>query len=111
MRYKAQQTDAFVILSHFLPFDPPNNPKNQNFENMKKASGDVIIYTCVPKFMIQSYDICFLRYAVQQTYFVILGHFLPFTPLLTLKIKTWKKCNTNLDTLSFYRCVPKMKII
>ena len=43
MRYKAQQTDAFVILSHFLPFDPPNNPKNQNFENMKKASGDVII--------------------------------------------------------------------
>ena len=26
----------FVILGHFLHFDPPNNPKNQNFEKMKK---------------------------------------------------------------------------
>ena len=26
----------FVILGHFLHFDSPNNPKNQNFEKMKK---------------------------------------------------------------------------
>ena len=35
-----------VIMGHFLPFTlpiPPNNPENQNFEKMKKASGDVII--------------------------------------------------------------------
>ena len=35
-----------VILGHFLPFTlplPPNNPENQNFEKMKKVSGDVII--------------------------------------------------------------------
>ena len=36
-------TDSFfVILGHFLHFDPPNNPKNQNFEKIKK-SGDIII--------------------------------------------------------------------
>ena len=48
MRYKAQQTDAFVILSHFLPFDPPNNPKNQNFEKMKKTPGDITnLHLCI----------------------------------------------------------------
>ena len=26
----------FVILDYFLPFYPPNNPENQNFEKMKK---------------------------------------------------------------------------
>ena len=41
-------TDVIVI-SHFglfsaiLPFYPPNNPKNQNVEKMKKKPGDVII--------------------------------------------------------------------
>ena len=30
----------------FLPFDPPNNAKNQNFEKMKKEmSGDVNMCT------------------------------------------------------------------
>ena len=26
----------FIILDHFLHFYPPNNPKKQNFEKMKK---------------------------------------------------------------------------
>ena len=43
LRYKAQWMEFFVILGHFFPFDPPNNPKNQNFEKMKKNPGDVII--------------------------------------------------------------------
>ena len=45
LRYGARQ-NFFVILGHFLffyPPIPPNNPKNQNFEIMKKASRDVII--------------------------------------------------------------------
>ena len=33
----------FLILHLFLPFYPPNNPENQNFEKMKKSSGYVII--------------------------------------------------------------------
>ena len=39
---KARQTEFFEILGHFLPFGPPNNPKNQNFEKMKKILGDII---------------------------------------------------------------------
>ena len=48
LRYEAQQTEFFVILDHFLPFHPPNNTKNQNFEKMKKKKHLVILsfYTC-----------------------------------------------------------------
>ena len=46
--YKARQTEFFVILGYFLPFYPPNNPENQNFEKMKKAPGDITIYTSAP---------------------------------------------------------------
>ena len=28
----------FVILGHYLPTVPPNNPKNQNFEKIKKKA-------------------------------------------------------------------------
>ena len=35
-------TEFFIILGHFLPFYPPNKPKNQNFEKMKITPGDVI---------------------------------------------------------------------
>ena len=42
-RYGVQQTKFFVILDRFLPFYPCNCLKNQNFEKMKKTSGDTII--------------------------------------------------------------------
>ena len=42
--YGAWQTEFFVILGRFLPFYPPSNPKNQNFEKMKKKPpADIII--------------------------------------------------------------------
>ena len=43
LRYKAQWTEFFVILGHFLPFYPTNNPDNQNFEKMKITPGDITI--------------------------------------------------------------------
>ena len=43
LRYKVQRTEFFVILVHFLNFDPPKNPKNQNFEKNKKNPEDNII--------------------------------------------------------------------
>ena len=43
LRYGVWQTEFFVILDHFLPFYPPKNPKNQNFEKMKQPPGDIII--------------------------------------------------------------------
>ena len=43
MRYKVQRTKFIVILGNFLPSDPPNNPKNQNFEKILKNPGNIII--------------------------------------------------------------------
>ena len=46
----------------------------------------------------------------RQKFFVILGHFCPFSPLTTQKIKflNWKK---HLEILSFYTFAPHMAII
>ena len=33
----------FSFWAIFLPFYSPNSPKNQNFKNKKKATGDIII--------------------------------------------------------------------
>ena len=42
-RYK-EQRPVFCHFGPFLPFDPPNNPKNQDFEKIKKKTpGDIII--------------------------------------------------------------------
>ena len=60
----------------FLPFDPPNNPKNQNFEKMKQTPGDIIILH-----MSTINAVWFLRHGAQQT---ILSHFGPFFALLPL---------------------------
>ena len=78
---------VFCHLRPFLPFYPPHNPENQNFEKMKKNSRDIIILH-----MYTINDVWFLRYGVQQTQFsVILGHFLPFYLTKTLKNQNFKK--------------------
>ena len=43
LKYKVQLTEFFVTLDGFLLFYPPQNPKNQNLEKMKKVPGDIII--------------------------------------------------------------------
>ena len=45
--YGVQRTEFFVILDHSLSFYPPNNPKNQNFEKMKKHLKIISFYKCV----------------------------------------------------------------
>ena len=56
-----------MIFFHFRPFftlypSPPlpYNPENQNFEKMKKTSGDVIILNLCNK-KTRSYNVCLLR--------------------------------------------------
>ena len=53
-----------VITSHFgpfwaifYPFTPPNSPKNQNFEKMKKNLEISSFYICVPKIMIRWFTV------------------------------------------------------
>ena len=80
LRYGAWQTEFFVIMNCFLPFYPPMDPENQNFEKMNKNTWRYFHFTKVYHKW-QSYDLCFLRYGVQQTeFFAILDRFLPFYP-------------------------------
>ena len=102
-----------IIFCHFgsvLPFCLPSNPKNQNFEKMKKAPGDIIyhFYTSTingKHIMYGSWDIerdgCFC-------YFSFWTIFCPFTPLTAPKLKISKKRNKCLEMSSCYTSVPKI---
>ena len=99
LRYKGMRfwwREFFVILGHFLPFDPPNNPKNQNFEKMKKKQkqtkpGDISIlhlYSTNDDHMIYCSSEMRCNW---QNFLSVWTIFCPFTPLTTQKIKTLKK--------------------
>ena len=49
MMYVPKIWSDFVLLGHFLTFYPTNNPKNLNFEKMKKKPGDIIILNMCTK--------------------------------------------------------------
>ena len=80
------QAESFVILSHFLPFYHTNNLRNQNFEKMKKASGDIIIlHFCTANENHMMYGSTDMR---QDRYFFILDY----------KSKFWKNEKTTTTT-------------
>ena len=106
LRYKMRQIKFFVILGHFLPFDPRNNPRNQNFEKkMKKNWLEILLfYTFVPQMTIIWYMVPEILSATDRM-FVILGYVLPFYPTSNLKIKNFEKMKKCLEISSFYTCV------
>ena len=67
------------VFGHFGSFFTPNNPENQNFEKMKKASGDVMILNLCNK----KQD--------QMVYAILWAIFCPLTILTTQKVKILKK--------------------
>ena len=87
-----RQTKCFVILGHFLPFHPLNNPENQNFEKIKNASRDVIILHLCIKNHNQSRCMLSEIWSVTNNFLSFWTIVCPFTSLLTPKIKIWKKC-------------------
>ena len=91
LRYRAWQTELFVILDYFFAFYTPKNLKNQNFEKMKRMPGDIIILLKCTKnhdHMHRSWDtMC----DGSNSYFLFCNIFCPFTPLTTQKIKIFKK--------------------
>ena len=101
----------FVILDHFLPLYPHNNPKNQNFQKLKKINGDIIIlHKCTRNTdhmlyysldMVRNRFHCFSFWAI----------FYSFTSLTTQKIKLLKKWEEHLEISPFYNSVPKNMII
>ena len=90
------QTEFFVILDRFLPFYPPNNPKNQTFEKMKSL-------ICLNG---SWYGAC-----GRQNFLSFWTIFCPLTPLTTQKAKILEKTKKHLEILPFYTCVPQMRII
>ena len=90
----------------FLPFYPPNNSKNQNFEKLKKTPGDIIIlHMCTINdnhMMYGSWDMKRDR----QNFLSFWTVFCHFAPLATRKIKILKNWKKHLEILSFYTCVP-----
>ena len=82
----------FVILDSFFPFYPANNSKNQNFEKLKKASGDIIIlHMCTINdshiFIYGSWDMEHDRH----NFLSFWTFFYPFTPLTTPKNQNFEK--------------------
>ena len=72
MRYGAWQIYLlFFIWGYFLPFYPPNSPKNQNFKKMKQKPGDItILHMCTKNYdqvMYGSWDIARERRTAKQT--------------------------------------------
>ena len=95
LRYGARRTDFFVILNHFLPFYSPNNPKNQNFEKMKKLPGDIIILHKSTKIVIICYTDPEIRCVTDVILFFISGHVLSFYPPDNSKNQNLKKMKNN----------------
>ena len=65
LKYKLWKTEIFIILGHFLSFQPHNNPENQNFK-IGKNTWRYYYFTHLHHIW-QSYDVWFLRYGAWQT--------------------------------------------
>ena len=106
MRHGVQQTYFFVILDCFLPFYPPNNPKSQNFEKMKREPGDIIFWH---RCTINGNHVMFGSWDTKrdrQNFLSFWTIFCPFTLLRTRKIEILKKWKKFLEISSFYIWVP-----
>ena len=109
LRYKVQRTKFFVILGNLLPFDPCNNPKNQNLNNKKRLK-IISFYKCVPKIKIIWCMIPEIWSAKDR----IFSHFEPFFALFThhplnnSKNQNFEKLKKNpTDIIILHKCTIK----
>ena len=106
LRYGVQQRIFLSFRTIFLLFYPSNNPKNQNFEKMKKLPGDIIIlHICTINGNHMMYGSWNMEHDRQNfsSFWTIFCTFIPWT---TWKIKILKKWKHHLKILSLYTCVP-----
>ena len=103
LRYRAWLTEIGHFGSSFA-FLPPLKPEKSEFwKKWKKLLQITSFYIYIQNHMIySSWDTEWDG----QNFFFILGHFLPFHPLTTQKIKLLKKRKKQLEIFSFYICVP-----
>ena len=74
----------------FLPVYPPNSPKNQNLERMKKLQEILSFYDSVPKIMIICHTVPDI-WCVTDVIIFHFGSFFPFHPPNSRKNQNWKK--------------------
>ena len=100
-------------MGYFLPFYTTNIPKNENFKNINKTPGDIILHKSTKHHghIYCSWDIA---NDACNFYFSFWAIFCPFTSLKAQKIKISKKkkkMKKSLEMSSFYTCLPKIMII
>ena len=115
MMYGSWDIEHDRIFCHFGKFFahlPPKNPKNQNFEKMRKMPGDaIILHKCTKNYdhmVYCSWDMVLDRCNCYFSFWAIFG---PFNPLTCLKNKNFKKWKKHLEISLFYKSVPKIMII
>ena len=98
-RYGVWQAKVFCHFGPFFALLPTSNPKNQNFEKMKKTSGDIIIlHRCIinnNRMMYGSWAISCDRQKFSSFWLM----FYPFSPLTIQKIKILKLNNAPGDII------------
>ena len=96
LKYRVWQTKNFVILGHFLHFQPPDNLENQNFK-IEKNTWRYGHFTHLHHKW-QSYDVWFVRYGAHQiVFFVILNCFLPFYSPIDSENQTFERTKKILE--------------
>ena len=99
-----RQTEFFAIMDRFLPFYPPMDPENQNFEKIKKTLEDTIIlqmFTINDNHMIYGFsDIECNR----QIFLVIFNCFLPFYLPSNLKYQNFEKLKKAPGDIILHKC-------
>ena len=114
LQIKAWWTEFFVILGHFWPFDPPNNPKNQDFESMKKNKIkkkkhlQISFYSSVPHVTVVW---CMIPeiWSLTDRIFCHFGLFFAFLPPNNLENQNFEK-KKSMELSSFHTFVPKIVI-
>ena len=97
---------SFFVL---LPSPSQKPKKSELLKNEKKNDGDIIIHKCTKNHNHMRYSSWDTEW--NRKNFVLFGHFLPFYPLSTGKVKIKKKWNQHLQMSSFYTHAPKITII
>ena len=101
----------FVILGHFLLFNPPKSLKYQSFEKVKKTPGAIIIsYKGTINDNNMMYDSWDMK-CDRQNFVSLCAIFCHFTSLTMQTIKILKEWKKYLEISSFYTSVPKIMII
>ena len=75
----------FVILGHFLPFYPTNNPNKQNLKHMKNTPGDIIILHKCKKIMIICYAVPEIWHMIDVIFIIHFELFFALLPPNSLK--------------------------